>query len=39
MQYSQKQTSGASSPQEKYAGAGCTLSPVPESVPKPTFIL
>lgn len=39
MQYSQKQKSGASSPKEKYAGPAFTLSPVPESVPKPTFIL
>ena len=38
-QYSQKQKSGSSSPKEKYAGPAFTLSPVPESVPKPTFIL
>eukprot|EP00889_Picochlorum_renovo_P004476 jgi/Picre1/31506/NNA_006858.t1 len=35
----QKQKSASSSPKEKYAGPAFTLSPVPESVPKPTFIL
>ena len=38
-QYSQNQKSGSSLPKEKYAGPAFTLSPVPESVPKPTFIL